>query len=73
MSLSKYVSTRETANFARLAMIIFGPCTDVLRDVLMKEIQPADLSKQLKSFISNNPKKQETTYQHTTRAASLYW
>lgn len=55
-SLSKYVSTRETTNFARLAMIIFGPCTDVLRDVLMKEINPADLSKIIKLFISNYPK-----------------
>lgn len=55
-SKSKYVSTRQTTNFARLAMFIFGPCTDVLRAVLMKEVQPADLSKQVKSFISNYPK-----------------
>lgn len=56
MSLSKYVLTRKTANFARLFMIIFGPCSDVLRDVLMKEIQPADLSIKVKLFISNYPK-----------------
>lgn len=56
MSLSKYVSTRETTNFARLAMIIFGPCTDVLRDVLMKEIKPADLPNEVKLFISKHPK-----------------
>lgn len=56
MILSKYVSTRETTNFARLAMIIFGPCTDVLRDVLMKEIKPADLTNKVKLFISNYPK-----------------
>lgn len=32
-------------------MIIFGPCTDVLR----KEIQPADLSHKVELFISNYP------------------
>lgn len=37
-------------------MIIFGPCTGVLRDVLMKEIQPEALSKKVKVFISNYPK-----------------
>lgn len=37
-------------------MIIFGPCTDVLRDVLMKEIQPEDLSKKVEVFISNYQK-----------------
>lgn len=52
ISLSKYVSTRETTNFAHLAMIIFGPCTDVLR----KEIQPADLSHKVELCISNYPK-----------------
>lgn len=56
MSLSKYVSTRETANFARLVMIILGPCTDVLRDVLRKQIKPDVLSKRVKQSIAKKKK-----------------
>lgn len=44
MADSKYHSTWETTNFTRIARIIFGPCTDILRDVLMKEISPSELS-----------------------------
>lgn len=50
MALSKYQSTQETTNFARIVRIIFGPCTDVLRDVLRKEIAPSTLSHKLKTF-----------------------
>lgn len=35
--------TRQTTNFARLARIILGPCAEVLRAVLRKEISPPDL------------------------------
>ncbi|XP_062582013.1 uncharacterized protein LOC134243795 [Saccostrea cucullata] len=45
MSLSKYTSTTETTNLARVARLLLGPCTDVLRDILKKEIPPSTLSK----------------------------
>uniref|UniRef100_K1QTQ8 Ankyrin-1 n=1 Tax=Magallana gigas TaxID=29159 RepID=K1QTQ8_MAGGI len=50
MALSKYDSTRETTNLARIARAIFGPCTDVLHDILRKEITPQDLKKELKKY-----------------------
>ncbi|XP_062614192.1 uncharacterized protein LOC134275925 [Saccostrea cucullata] len=50
MSLSKYASTQETTNIARLARLILGPCTDVLRDILKKEVLPSDLSKTVKEY-----------------------
>ncbi|XP_062591547.1 uncharacterized protein LOC134253042, partial [Saccostrea cucullata] len=50
MSLSKYTSTPETTNTARLARLILGPCTDVLREILKKEIPPSDLSKKVKEW-----------------------
>lgn len=37
-------------------MIIFGPCTDVLRGVLRKEIKPGVLSKKVRLFMANYPK-----------------
>lgn len=56
MSLSKYESTQETTNFARVARIILGPCTDVLRAVLAKEITPLNLIKHFNACISQNKK-----------------
>ncbi|XP_062608651.1 uncharacterized protein LOC134270452 [Saccostrea cucullata] len=51
MSLSKcYTSTPETTNTARLARLILGPCTDVLRDILKTEVKPSDLSRKVKEF-----------------------
>ncbi|XP_062578832.1 uncharacterized protein LOC134240765 [Saccostrea cucullata] len=51
MSLSKcYISTPETTNTARLARLILGPCTDVLRDILKTEVKPSDLSRKVKEF-----------------------
>ncbi|XP_062592308.1 uncharacterized protein LOC134253745, partial [Saccostrea cucullata] len=51
MSLSKcHTSTPETTNTARLARLILGPCTDVLRDILKTEVLPSDLSKTVKIF-----------------------
>lgn len=47
--LSKYASTRETTNFARLVWILVGPCADVLRDVLKKEIPPSLLPSYVKT------------------------
>lgn len=56
MALSKYDSTRETTNLARTARIVLGPCTDVVRDVLRKEITPSALSQKLQTFLVNLPK-----------------
>lgn len=58
MSLSKYNSPEETINYARLAVIILGPCTDVLRNVLIKEKTPADLIKQINNYIAEKKKPQ---------------
>lgn len=58
MSLSKCNCTKETINYARVAVIILGPCTDVLRNVLMKEITPPDLIKQINNYIAEKKKPQ---------------
>ncbi|XP_062572963.1 uncharacterized protein LOC134234938 [Saccostrea cucullata] len=59
MSLSKcYTSTPETTNTARLARLILGPCTDVLRDILKTEVLPSDLSKKVKEFTDKLPRGQ---------------
>ncbi|XP_062587857.1 uncharacterized protein LOC134249533, partial [Saccostrea cucullata] len=59
MSLSKcYISTPETTNTARLARLILGPCTDVLRDVLKTEVKPSDLSRKVKEFTDKLPRGQ---------------
>ncbi|XP_052678162.1 ankyrin repeat and KH domain-containing protein mask-like [Crassostrea angulata] len=56
MSLSKYESTTGTTHLARLARAILGPCMDVLREVLAKEISPPDLEKKVKTYILENKK-----------------
>lgn len=56
MYLSKYASTQKTTNLARVARMILGPCTDVLRAVLTNEISPSALSQNVKTFIANHPK-----------------
>lgn len=56
MSLSKYGSTVETTNLARLARIILGPCTHVLQDVLKKNMNPSVLPGKVKTFITLLPK-----------------
>ena len=59
MSLSKcFTSTPETTNTARLARLILGPCTDVLRDILKTEVLPSDLSKKVKEFTDKLPRGQ---------------
>lgn len=52
MSLSKYKSNKWTTHFARFARALLGPCSDVLREVLVKETSPFDLEKKVKSYIS---------------------
>ncbi|XP_065924639.1 uncharacterized protein [Magallana gigas] len=56
MSLPKYESNRGTTHFARIAWAILGPCMDVLREVLAKEISPPVLEKKVKDYISENRK-----------------
>lgn len=56
MANSKYDSTQETTNLARVARIILGPCTDVLRDVLKNEIPPPTLSQK---YLVNLPKRKQ--------------
>lgn len=45
MALSKYESTRDTTNLARIARIILCPCTDLLQNVLTKQITPSELKR----------------------------
>lgn len=56
MACSKYQSTQETTNLARIVRIILGPCTDVFRDVLAKVIHPSSLSHEFKSFVARSSK-----------------
>ncbi|XP_062576592.1 uncharacterized protein LOC134238480 [Saccostrea cucullata] len=50
---SKYKSTLETTNLARVARLILGPCTDLLRDILRVKISPSNLSKTVKIWIDD--------------------
>lgn len=45
MALSKYESTRDTTNLARIARIILCPCTNLLQNVLTKQITPSELKR----------------------------
>ncbi|XP_062618219.1 uncharacterized protein LOC134279820 [Saccostrea cucullata] len=56
-STSKYKSTPETTNLARVARLILGPCTDLLREILRANISPSDLSKTVKIWIDDLKKK----------------
>lgn len=56
MALSKYDSTRETTNYSRIDRMIKGPCTDVLRDILRKDMPPSALLHNFKVFIANQSK-----------------
>lgn len=53
MALSKQ-STQETTNLARIAEIILSPCTDVLRDVLTKQMRHFKVEKQFESFLNRS-------------------
>lgn len=52
-SISKYDLTQGT-HFARIARAILFPCTDVLREVLTKEISPLDLEKKVRIYMLQN-------------------
>lgn len=64
MSCSKYKSNRETTNLARLARIILGPCTDILRAVLTKVISYPALEHNFNTYVANSQAKQKQQ-QHT--------
>lgn len=55
MALSKYNSTEETTNLARVARVFLGPCTDILRDVLYTYKKPDALQQSVNSFLNNYP------------------
>lgn len=59
MANSKYASTRETTNLARVAHIILGPCTDVLCALLTKEICPSTLAQKVKTYLCVLPKRKQ--------------
>lgn len=56
MSNSKFKLTGENTNLARVAQMILGPCTNVLRDVLRKNISPPDLEKKVRAYVANTKK-----------------
>lgn len=56
MASAKYSSTRRTTNLARVARMVIGPCSEVLRSVLMKKISPPDLKKELDKFLADDSK-----------------
>lgn len=59
MANSKYASTRETTNFARVSRIILGPCTGVLCALLTKEIPPPTLLQKVKKYLASLPKRKQ--------------
>lgn len=56
MDPPRYDITKQTINLARIALIFFGPCTDILRDILKAYINPPESLPQLvKAFFQNYP------------------
>lgn len=70
MAQSKYASTQETTNLARVARVILGPCTDILRAVLQNEITPSDLSNKVKTYLAKPPKGEKTPITKKNRKQS---
>uniref|UniRef100_A0A8W8HKP6 DZIP3-like HEPN domain-containing protein n=1 Tax=Magallana gigas TaxID=29159 RepID=A0A8W8HKP6_MAGGI len=56
MSNSKFKLTGENTNLARVAQMILGPCANVLRDVLRKEISPSNLETKVRAYIAKTKK-----------------
>lgn len=57
MTTAKYSFTRQTTNLARAARMVVGPCSEVLRAVLMKKIKPPDLKKEFEKVFATDPTK----------------
>lgn len=54
---------QSEADLARVVRIVLGPCAEILRAVLMEEIQPQDLKTEFEKFIAK-PNKKQTFSQH---------
>lgn len=65
MAMVKYSFTRQTTNLARVARMVIGPCSEVLRAVLMKKISPPELNKK---FLANDPKTNKVYFKPYLRA-----
>nr|XP_034320582.1 uncharacterized protein LOC117687709 [Crassostrea gigas] len=65
MSNSKFKLTGENTNLARVAQMILGPCTNVLRDVLRKEISPSNLETKVRAYIAKTKKPLINQHQET--------
>ncbi|XP_062574474.1 uncharacterized protein LOC134236314 [Saccostrea cucullata] len=69
---SKYKSTPETTNLARVARLILGPCTDLLRDILRIKIPPSNLSKTVKTWIDDLKKKKQNSPLNKQQIALIF-
>lgn len=65
MSNSKFKLTEENTNLARVAQMILGPCINVLRDVLWKEISPSNLETKVRAYIAKTKKPLINPHQET--------
>lgn len=55
MDPPRYDITKQTINLARIALIFFGPCTDILRDILKAYKPPGSLSQHVEAFFNVYP------------------
>ncbi|XP_052691397.1 uncharacterized protein LOC128169276 [Crassostrea angulata] len=65
MSNSKFKLTGENTNLARVAQLILGPSTNVLRVVLRKEISPSNLETKVRAYIAKTKKPLINQHQET--------
>lgn len=49
-----YASTPGTTNVARIARLLLGPCTGILRKILKNKIHPNTLTQAVKNLITNH-------------------
>lgn len=54
MASALYSTTQGSTDLVRLAKIIFGPCTHVLRDILANEISPSMFLNKVNAFLAKN-------------------
>ncbi|XP_062597965.1 uncharacterized protein LOC134259396 [Saccostrea cucullata] len=69
---SKYKSTPETTNLARVARLILGPCTDLLRDILKRNLAPFNLSKTVKTWVDDLKKKKQNSPLNKQQIALIF-
>lgn len=58
MSLSKDSSVQEAENYNRLMKIISGPCSDTLRAILTKKVNPQSLRQKINILVAQSKKPQ---------------